>query len=163
MDRGRSSLRLSLLLLLLVPGCDRHGSGSSPTSQPKAEAVAASAEGRPPDVRLALIQPSVDSFLGSLEGVLRTEGPCLYVVEDGRAQSRTMPAFAVVGARWDSASRTLRVGNSAFEDGQRVLLVGGRPPSEAGLRWLQAPDESCDASDLFVASSIEPSQAGTAR
>jgi hypothetical protein len=45
-----------------------------------------------------------------------------------------------------------------FASGERVVLGGGHPPTRGGLRWVQRPDPSCDASDLFVAGSIEAAQ-----
>lgn len=94
-------------------------------------------------------------FLAALEGFLHAEGPCLYIVGTDKTRSRTLPAFHMADVRWDPATETLRVGSTAYSNGQRVVLGGGHPTVRDGLEWVQRPDPSCDASDLFVAGSIE--------
>ena len=110
-------------------------------------------------MRLALLAPSANMHLASLEGVLATEGRCLYVVPIERELSRSQPAFQMAGVSWDARTQTLRAAGATFRAGQRVVLGGGYPPNPDALAWRQGPDPSCDASNLFVVGSIESSSA----
>jgi hypothetical protein len=141
------------LCLLLVGACDRQQDRST-SKAPQA----ASNEGRVAEtgVRLALLPPSGDTDMAALEGALHADGRCLYIVGNDKTKNRTLPAFALEGVRWDEDSRTLRVRDSEFTLGQRVLLGGGEPANPAALRWVQRPDPSCDASDLFVVGTVDP-------
>jgi hypothetical protein len=94
--------------------------------------------------------------MAALEGFLHSEGPCLYIVGKDKTRGRTLPAFSLSGLRWDESTQTLQAGGTVFALGQKVLLGGGEPGNPAALNWLQRPDPSCDASDLFVAGTIEP-------
>jgi hypothetical protein len=94
--------------------------------------------------------------MAALEGYLHFEGACLYIVGNNKAEGRTLPAFSFSDVRWDPNSRTLLARGAAFADGQRVLLTGGAPPNLFGLRWVQRPDPTCDASELFVVGAIDP-------
>jgi hypothetical protein len=146
--------RLSTLFLILLPtaGCDRP---QESTLRPEAAS--------PTGVRLALLQPSGDMLMAALEGVLHAEGPCLYIVGDDKARSRTLPAFHIAGISWDEATRTLRAHGKTFALGQRVVLGGGETPNPAALAWVQRPDPSCDSSDLFMTGSIDAAKAGPGR
>lgn len=93
--------------------------------------------------------------MAALEGFLHAEGPCLYIVGTDERPIRTLPAFHVPDIRWDPGTQTLRVGRRVYSNGQRVVLGGGYPPAPERLEWVQRPDPSCDASDLFVTGSIE--------
>jgi hypothetical protein len=106
-------------------------------------------------VRLVLLEPSSDMLLAALEGVLHTEGPCLYIVGDNKREGRSLPAFHIPDIRWDPGTQTLRVGSVVYSNGQRVVLGGGYPPTLNGLKRVQRRDPSCDASQLFVTGSIE--------
>lgn len=110
-------------------------------------------------MRLALLQPSGDTLMAALEGVLHAEGRCLYIVGDDPERNRTLPAFHIAGMRWDEASRTLRVRDKSFALGERVVLGGGHVPNHPALDWVQRPDPSCDASHLFMAGTIDPAKA----
>jgi len=110
-------------------------------------------------VRLALLPPGGDTDMAGLEGVLRPDGPCLYVIRNDPPGSRTLPAFALSDVRWDAETETLRAGGTVIAKGQRILLTGGEPHNPAALQWIQRPDPSCDASDLFVAGMIAPAKA----
>lgn len=144
------------LCLLLVAACDRQQDASAPLPPKATPEAASSAEpASAGGVRLALLQPSGDTDLAALEGFLHSDGPCLYVVGEDKRKSRTLPAFSLSGVRWDEATRTLRVGNAAYSQGQRVVLGGGEPANPAALNWVQRPDPSCDASDLFVVGTID--------
>jgi hypothetical protein len=94
--------------------------------------------------------------MAALEGFLHSEGPCLYIVGNDKTKNRTLPAFSLSGVRWDETTQTLRVGDAAFAQGQRVVLGGGEPANPAALNWVQRPDPACDASDLFVVGTIDP-------
>jgi hypothetical protein len=133
-----------LLALALIAGCD---SGQPETPEGRSDASA---------VRLALLEPSSEMLMGSLEGTLQAQGKCLYIVESGTGQRRTLPAFHLVDLRWSEATRTLHAGASALKEGQHVILGGGEVADSSALRWLQPPDPSCDASRLFMAGQIEP-------
>jgi hypothetical protein len=144
------------LLLLLVAACDRQQDMGA--SQPNKGTRALTSSREPAaagGVRLALLNPSGDTDLAALEGFLHFDGPCLYVVGNDKSKNRTLPAFALSSVRWDEGSRTLRVGEAAYSQGQRVVLGGGEPANPAALNWLQRPDASCDASDLFVVGTID--------
>jgi hypothetical protein len=114
-------------------------------------------------VRLALLQPGADTDLAALEGSLHAEGRCLYVVGNDTTRNRTLPAFAVEGVRWDSGTKTLRVRDLVFAQGQRIVLGGGEPANAGALAWVQRPDPSCDASDLFVVGTIDPAKGSPGR
>jgi len=107
-------------------------------------------------VRLALLDPSANMHMARLEGVLAAEGPCLYVKPPEKGRSRSLPAFQIAAVGWNDRAQTLEVGGVTFRVGQRVVLGGGYAPNPAALQWRQRPDPSCDASNLFVAGSIEP-------
>lgn len=152
------------LCLLLVAACDRQQDRSAPLP-PNAIPDAASS-GEPAaagGVRLALLQPSADTDMAALEGFLHSEGPCLYIVGNDKSRGRTLPAFSLVGVRWDAGTQTLRVGDAIFAQGQRVVLGGGKPANPGALKWVQRPDSSCDASDLFVVGTIDPAKAPPGR
>jgi hypothetical protein len=97
-------------------------------------------------------------FMAALEGFLQAEGPCLYVVGIDKRRNRSLPAFHIRDVRWDPGTQTLRVRDKVLANGQRVVLGGGHPPTHDGLQWVQRPDSSCDASDLFVTGSIDPAK-----
>lgn len=121
------------------------------------QAVPLSANGGSPDgVRLALLQPSASTDMAALEGVLRVDGPCLYVTGPNSAGSRTTPAFSFTGIRWNASTQALQVQGASITDGTRVRLTGGTPPNPGRLSWAQKPDPSCDLSDVFVTGAIEP-------
>lgn len=144
------------LCLLLVAACDRERDGRvplPPKAAPQASSSGEAAAGG--GVRLALLQPSPDTDMAALEGFLHAEGPCLYIVGNDRTRSRTLPAFSFSDISWDDATGALRARGADFADGQRVLLTGGTPPQSDRLRWVQPPDPSCDASDLFVVGAID--------
>ena len=141
------------LCLLLVVACDqRQDVPPTPRAAPDAGPREAAAGG----IRLALLQPSPDTDMAALEGVLHVEGPCLYIVGNDRIRSRTLPAFSFSDVRWDSGTQSLHARGAAFANGQRVLLTGSKPADPARLRWAQRPDPSCDASDLYVVGAIDP-------
>lgn len=154
----RRFLPVLSLILLLAAACDRPPDESppSPEAPPKAKLDGDGTAGT--GVRLALLEPSNDMFLASLEGVLHAEGRCLYVVGTDRKRSRTLPAFHIADMIWDSGTRTLKANGRVFAQGERVLLTGGSPPTTAGFRWVQRPDPSCDSSDIFVTGAIEPAR-----
>jgi hypothetical protein len=102
-------------------------------------------------------------LMAALEGHLHAEGPCLYIVGNDKAKSRTLPAFHIAAIRWDQDTRTLRVRDSVFALGQRVVLTGGEAANLSGLPWVQRPDPSCDSSDLFMTGWIEPAPAQPGR
>jgi hypothetical protein len=144
----------ALTAVALVASCD--GPDASKDLQRRHPAAAASGgpdEGRS-GVRLALLRPSGDMLMASLEGTLQAEGPCLYIVGAGEKASRTLPAFHIAGLRWDPATRKLHAGRATLLLGQRVILGGGEPADPGKLDWVQAPDPSCDTSHLFMAGSI---------
>lgn len=137
-------------VLLLVVACNG----------PQQEAARGPEAPPPTGVNLALLPPSGDTLMAALEGVLHAEGRCLYIVGDDPKRNRTLPAFHIADIKWDEASRTLRVRDKVFVSGQRVVLGGGQVANPAALDWVQRPDPSCDASDLFMAGTIDPAEAG---
>lgn len=148
-------LRVSFCLLCSLPiaGCERASSPSAVPSQaavPSAATVPAAA-----GVRLALLEPSANMSMARLEGVLAREGSCLYVVRPQKGLGRSMPAFQIAAVEWDDQENALRVEGATFRMGQRVVLGGGFPPNPGALPWRQRPDPACDASNLFMAGSIE--------
>jgi hypothetical protein len=58
--------------------------------------------------------------------------------------------------RWDADTRTLRVGDKVFAQGQRIVLGGGEPANPDALNWVHPPDPACDASHLFVVGMVDP-------
>ena len=146
-----------MCLALIAGGCNGRPEGNDPAAVKVADERASSDKGGG-GVRLALLEPSDDMFLAALEGILQAEGRCLYIVGRDKKRSRTLPAFHIAGIGWDSGARTLKVNGRVFAQGDRVLLTGGRPPTTAGFRWVQRPDPSCDASDIFVTGAIEPAK-----
>ena len=149
-----------LLAFTLTSGCERQGRMDGPQSAAATDTApdaslkwdAAEQTG----VRLALLEPSANMLMASLEGTLRVEGRCLYIVGTDGAKHRTLPAFHIDSIRWDAATRTLRTASAVIAEGQRVFLGGGEVPSRSTLKWVQPPDPSCDASNLFVTGTIEP-------
>ena len=146
-----------MCLALIAGGCNGRPEGNDPAAVKVADERASSDKGGG-GVRLALLEPSDDMFLAALEGILHAEGECLYIVGTDKKRSRTLPAFHIADIGWDSGARTLKVNGRVFAQGDRVLLTGGRPPTTAGFRWVQRPDPSCDASDIFVTGAIEPAR-----
>jgi hypothetical protein len=145
------------LCLLLVAACDRQRDADAPLAPRTPPAAVSNGAGTSSaGVRLALLRPSGHTDLAALEGTLHAEGGCLYIVGSDKTRNRTLPAFALEGVRWDEPAKTLHVRDATFAQGQRIVLGGGEPADPAALRWVQRPDPSCDASDLFVAGTIDP-------
>ena len=143
----------------LLAACERQPERSVPVQPTTVAPAPRSGDGGTGGVRLALLEPSRVMDMAALEGFLHVEGPCLYIVGIDNRRSRTLPAFHIADIRWDAGTEMLRVGSKAYSNGQRVLLGGGHPTTGEGLKWVQRPDPSCDASDLFVAGSIEAATA----
>lgn len=143
--------------MALLAGCDRQPERSVPLQQKAApQGSQGAVEARADAVRLALLEPGGDTDLARLEGVLSVDDRCLYVIGNDKTKNRTLPAFALAGVRWDAGTRTLRVGEKVFAQGQRIVLGGGEPANPTALTWVQRPDPACDASDLFVVGTVDP-------
>lgn len=156
---AKEHLGFSILLgLSTLTGCGATDDRSASVQRVPGDEAVAPNPGRDPagTVRLALLQPSGDTNMAALEGVLLVEGSCLYVTGTEERGRRTMPAFSFSDVRWDANAGLLKAGDVNIYGGQRVRLTGGTPPDMAALEWVQRPDPSCDASDLFVTGVIEP-------
>ncbi len=106
-------------------------------------------------VRLALLTPSRDFDLAAMEGVLRVEGPCVYVGgKEGRGGS--LLAFGMPEVRWDGAARRLHVYDRSFAPGDLVVVGGSHAHDPARLPWRQRPDPSCDTSQVWVTGTMDP-------
>ena len=106
-------------------------------------------------VRLALLEPSEDSDAAGLDGYLHVEGRCLYVTGPGGSGARTLPAFTIAGARWDAERGQLLAHGKSFHVGQRVTRGGSSATNPDMLRWVQAPDPTCDSRSIFVTGMID--------
>jgi hypothetical protein len=150
--------------MALVAGCDRQAERSDSLQPEAAPQGPQGIDDAPVDgVRLALLEPGGDTDLARLEGILSVDGRCLYIAGNDKTKNRTLPAFALAGVRWDSGTRTLRAGDKVFAQGQRIVLGGGEPANPAALNWLQRPDPSCDASDLFVVGTVDSGESSSGR
>lgn len=141
MNMRYTGVLLPILALgsLVLSGCDRTSSDEG--------------------VRLALLPPGGPHDMALLQGTLWAEGKCLYITGPNGAGFKTMPVFEIGGLRWDERRKLLINGPITISHGQSVSLGGGEYLGEgrfAEPEWLQAPDPSCDKSDIFVAGTIDP-------
>jgi hypothetical protein len=149
----------ALAVLLVIAGCSGGATGEQGTTR-AAEPAATTAPApttapRAPvsDVRVPLLPPGGQSHQVGAIGALEVEGPCLYLREP--QGTRTLPAFATAGTRWNASQGWLEVGERKFRPGETVRLSGSSVRALAPtLPWVQAPDPRCDASNAFIAYAI---------
>lgn len=138
---------------LLLAAC---GPASRPDAPAAEQPVAEKAQPADRDgVRLALLEPSNDTDLAGLEGVLEAEGRCLYLAQPGASAGRTLLAFTIPGISWDPQRHALVAYGKTFAPGQRVLLGGSGTMNPKVHRWTQPPDPSCDTKAVAVVGTIE--------
>lgn len=102
---------------------------------------------------LVLYTASSEAHQAQLQGRLQLEGACLYIVGEGG--ERWLAAFPSPGTRWESGDSAVQVGARRLRVGEVGAFVGGEVTNAAGtLRWVQAPAGPCDASKLWMVSSL---------
>jgi hypothetical protein len=102
---------------------------------------------------LALYPSSPAGDAALLRGRLELEGPCLYI--RGEGGERWLAAFPSPGTSWDPEDRSVRVGDRVLRVGGTAGFGGGEAKGEPGaLSWVQAPAASCDASRIWLLTSL---------
>ena len=102
---------------------------------------------------LVLYPSSPESHQALLRGTLSLEGGCLYIAGEGG--ERWLAAFPSPGTRWDSGENAVQVGERMLRVGDMGAFAGGEVPNASGaIAWVQAPAAGCDASRLWMVSTL---------
>lgn len=88
-----------------------------------------------------------------LQGRLQMEGACLYIVGEGG--ERWLAAFPSPGTRWEPGENAVQVGARRLRVGEMGAFAGGEVSNAPGtIRWVQAPAGPCDASKVWMVSTL---------
>lgn len=101
---------------------------------------------------LVLYAAGPEAHQARLEGRLQLDGPCLYIVAEGG--ERWLAAFPSPGARWEPGESAVHLGARRLRVGEMGAFAGGEVTNAAGVGWLRAPADSCDASKLWMVSTL---------
>lgn len=102
---------------------------------------------------LALYPATPESQQARVQGTLTMEGACLYIVSEGG--ERWLAAFPSPGTRWEAGENAVAVGDRRIRVGEAGAFAGGEVTNAGGtFRWVQAPAPACDASRLWMVSTL---------
>lgn len=150
---------LIVLPLLLATACSGPA-GNKAASVRQEGTTGERAAGGAAGVRLARLPDSLVGDTAAVVGVLRAEGPCLYLA--AAASTRYLIAFTIPGARWDAArealvvpSRGAEAGAATYRPGERVTLSGSEAHAATlSGQWVEPPAAACDTRHIWIANSI---------
>ena len=102
---------------------------------------------------LALYPSNPEGHSAKLQGSLKMDGGCLFILNDGG--ERWLAAFPSPGTSWDPEERSVQVNGKTLQVGAKSGFVGGEITSGPGaIKWVQAPRAECDSSKIWLVNAL---------